>query len=47
MFNKVREYIIERGLKDCGKLLAEGRGQAGFYDGAVDGFDACALILKG
>lgn len=41
MFEKIRDHIIERGLKDCRRLLREGKGPEGFYNGAVDGFEAC------
>lgn len=41
MFDQVRDYIIERGLSDCRGLRDEGKGPEGFYDGAVDGFEAC------
>ena len=38
---EIRDFIIERGLKECKELLAKGEGTPGFYHGACDGFEEC------
>ena len=41
LFVQVRDFVANRGLVECQKLLEQDEGPPGFYKGAITGFKEC------